>query len=377
MTLLLTAIILTVGISFLCSISEAMILSTTVAEIEALKKSRPTRGEKLERLKLALEETISTILTLNTVANTLGSVIIGGLATRLLGDAALGVISAVLTIVILIFAEVLPKSIGVSYRRGLQPHFVYPIWFASRALRPVTYVSNRIVRLFIGPTQESNDSDEEIILLAERGAQRGTLTRSESSIITNALALDNVRVSEIMTPRTVVTALRKVSTVNEVFREYPNVPFGRMPVFGRNLDDVVGLVRRRDLLKAKANDQDLATMESLMQEVHFIPETVTAANALQVFLKTHQQLLVVVDEFGSTSGVITMEDVMEQLLGREIFEKDDIAVDMRELARAKLQRQGQPRTRRPVEGSVTPFTPTPAAGSTPPPSASPAPTPKP
>ncbi|MBL9192007.1 MAG: HlyC/CorC family transporter [Opitutaceae bacterium] len=359
MTLLLTAIILTVSVSFICSLSEALILSTTVAEIESLKKARPQRGERLERLKLGLEETISTILTLNTMANTLGSVIIGGLATRMFGDAALGAISAALTIIILIFAEVLPKSIGVSYRRALQPHFVYPMWYATRALRPVTYVSNLVVRLFIGPAKETNDSDEEIILLAERGAQRGTLTRSESSIITNALALDDVRVSEIMTPRTVVTALRKQATINEVFREYPNVPFGRMPVFGRSLDDVVGLVRRRDLLKAKANDQDLVTVESLMQEVHFIPETVTAANALQVFLKTHQQLLVVVDEFGSTSGVVTMEDVMEQLLGREIFEKDDVAVDMRELARAKLQRQSQPRGRRPADGAVTPFSPPP------------------
>jgi CBS domain containing-hemolysin-like protein len=113
------------------------------------------------------------------------------------------------------------------------------------------------------------------------------------------------------------------------------------------MDDIVGLVRRRDLLKAKANDQDLDLVEKLMQEINFIPETVTAANALQLFLKTHQQLLVVVDEFGATAGVVTMEDVMEHLLGREIFEKDDVAVDMRELARAKLQKQN--RARRPGE----------------------------
>jgi CBS domain containing-hemolysin-like protein len=353
MTLFLTAIAITVGVSFLCSLSEALILSTTVTEIESLKKRRPRRGELLERLKVSLEETISTILTLNTVANTLGSVIIGGLATRIWGDAILGLVSAVLTVVVLLFAEVLPKSIGVSYRRSLQPHVVYPIAFATRALRPITYVSNRIVRLFIREPEVPGGSDEEIILLAERGAQQGTLTASESSIITNALALDNVRVSEIMTPRTVVTAIRKTASVGEIFREYPNVPFGRMPVYGRTLDDVVGLVRRRDLLKAKANDQDTLTIESLMQEVHFIPETVTAANALQIFLKTHQQLLVVVDEFGSTSGVITMEDVMEQLLGREIFEKDDVAVDMRELARTKVLKQGK--GRRNAEGVVTPF----------------------
>jgi CBS domain containing-hemolysin-like protein len=212
-------------------------------------------------------------------------------------------------------------------------------------LRPITWLCNLFVRLFVPAPESPRGSDEEIILLAERGAEQGTLSQSESNIITNALSLDNVRVSALMTPRTVVTALRRSATVGDVFREYPTLPFGRMPVFGKNLDDIVGLARRRDLLKAKANDQDLTLVEQLMHEVHFIPETVTIANALQVFLKTHQQLLVVVDEFGTTSGVLTMEDVIEQLLGREIFEKDDMAVDMRELARSRQQKpsRGAPR----------------------------------
>lgn len=358
MSLLLSAIVLTVGLSFLCSLSEALILSTTVTEVEALKKARPRRGNTLEQLKVNTEQTISAILTLNTAVNTLGAVLIGGLGTQVFGDSALGAISGLLTLVILIFGEVIPKSIGVNYRRSLQPHLVYPLWSVCRVLRPITYLSNRIVRIFVSqPVHDGHRSDEEIILLAERGAQQGTLSASESNLITNALALDDVRVSEIMTPRTVVTALRRTATVNDVFREYPNIPFGRLPVYGRNLDDIVGLVRRRDLLKAKANDQDTVLVEALMQEVHFIPETVTVANALQVFLKAQQQLLLVVDEFGSTSGVVTMEDVMEQLLGREIFEKDDVAVDMRELARTKLQRQNLSRGRRTLDSTVTPFPP--------------------
>jgi CBS domain containing-hemolysin-like protein len=345
MAWLIFAIVFTLGVSFVCSLMEALILSTTVAEIEALKKERPRRGVVLEKLKLSLDETISTILTLNTIANTLGSVIIGGLATRLFGEAILGIISGVLTLTILVFSEVLPKNIAVAHRRGLQPYVVYPLAFMAKTLRPVTYLCNVLVRLVVKPPAATEKSDEEIILLAERGAQQGTLTRSESNIITNALALDNVRVSEIMTPRTVVTALKRNATVGEVFREYPNIPFARMPVYGKSIDDVVGLVRRRDLLKTKANDQDLDLVEKLMQEVHFIPETVTVANALQVFLKTHQQMLVVVDEFGATAGVVSMEDVMEQLLGREIFEKDDVAVDMRELARAQQQKQNKPARR--------------------------------
>jgi len=337
--LLPLVIVLTVGTSFLCSLFEAIILSTTIAEIEALRKIRPRSAALLENLKHEIDATISAILTLNTVANSLGSVIVGVLASHYYGGGALVAISVGFGAVLLLFSEVLPKNIGVTHRRELQPIVVYPIGWLRRALSPVTWFCALVVRPFVGPPAKLHGSGEEIILLAERGAQEGTLSASESDIIANALSLDNVRVGEIMTPRTVVTALNRSSSVAEVFNEYPTLPFGRLPVFGRNMDDIVGVVRRRDLLKAKAQDQDAGLVEHFMQEAQFIPETATVGNALQVCLKTHNKLLVVVDEFGATAGVVTMEDVIELLLGREIFEKDDVAVDMRELARAKIQRQ--------------------------------------
>ncbi len=351
------AVVLTLTIAFVCSLLEAIVLSTTTAEIEALKKSRPRRGQRLEAIKQELDETISAILTLNTIANGLGSVVIGALSAHLFtSDRTLVLFTVAFGAVLLVGAEVLPKNIGVVYRRALQPIIVYPLWWIRRALTPITWACNVIVRAVVRQKVEVHRSDEEIILLAEHGARQGTLSQSESSIIANALSLDDVRVSELMTPRTVVTALRKSATVGEVFREFPNVPFGRMPVYGRNLDDIVGLARRRDLLKAKANDQDLALVETLIHEAHFIPETATAANALQVCMKKHQQILVVVDEFGATAGVVTMEDLMEHLLGGEIFEKDDVAVDMRELARAKLQRPARPR-RAGDPGTIPPMPP--------------------
>ena len=353
MYLLILAIAFTLGISFFCSLFEALVLSTTVADIETLKKQRPQRGALLEELKVGLEETISAILTLNTVANTLGSVTIGGLTTRLFGDAVLGVLSATLTLAILIFSEVLPKNLGVVYRRQLQPHVVLPLWWIRRALAPITYFCGLLVKWAIPNKMNPHNDDEEIILLAERGAQQGTLSKSESSIIANALSLDDVRVSDIMTPRIVITTLRRNMNVGDVFREYPSLPFGRMPVYGENLDDIVGLVRRRELQNAKAHDRDYELVGKLMHEIHFIPDTITAGNALQVFLRTHQQLLVVVDEFGSTAGVLTMEDVIEHLLGREIFEKDDLAVDMRELARAKQKKQSSENRDSPASDSPT------------------------
>lgn len=313
-------------------------LSTTVTEIERLKKSRPRRGLRLEIIKHELDATISAILTLNTIANTLGSMLIGSLAATLFNEVVVGILSGLLTLAVLVFSEVLPKSLGVAYRKTLQPHVVYPIWWMRRALVPITYLCNMVVRLFIRNVPEIQHSEEEILLLAERGAQQGTLTKSESNIITNALSLDNVRVSTLMTPRTVITALRRDATITDVFRELPSVPFGRMPVYGRNIDDIVGLVRRRDLLKAKANDQDTYTVAQLLTEAHFIPETIAVAQALHLCLKVHTKMLIVVDEFGATAGVLTMEDIIEHILGREIFEKDDVAVDMRELARSQQQR---------------------------------------
>lgn len=352
---LILATVVTLTVSFVCSLFEALVLSTTVAEIEALKKSRPARGQRLETIKLELDATISSILTLNTIANGLGSVVIGALGAHIFqSDRTLAVYTLAFGIVLLVGAEVLPKNIGVVYRRALQPYVVHPLWWLRRVLTPVTWFCNVVVRLIVRQDARGHRSDEEIILLAEHGARQGTLSQSESSIIANALSLDDIRVSDLMTPRTVVTALRKSATIAEVFREFPNLPFGRMPVYGSNVDDIIGLVRRRDLLKAKGNDQDSLLVETLMHEAQFIPETATAANAMQVCLKAHQQLLVAVDEFGATAGVLTMEDIIEHLIGGEIFEKDDLVVDMRELARAKLQKTTRPR--RPGE-LVTPMPP--------------------
>jgi CBS domain containing-hemolysin-like protein len=356
---LVFAIACTLALSFICSLFEAIVLSTTVADIEALKKSQPRRGRALETLKHGIDQTISAILTLNTIANGIGSVIVGALGAHLFSSKGFIAATAAYGALLLVGTEVLPKNLGVVHRRQLQPYVVYPLLWLRRALTPLTWICNLIVRPFVRGPAHLHRSDEEIILLAELGAKQGTLSKSESNIIANALSLDDMRIGAVMTPRTVVTALRRNATVGDVFREYPNLPFGRMPVYGRSLDDIVGLVRRRDLLKAKANDQDQMLVEQLMGEIQFVPETATVGNALQVFLKTHQQILVAVDEFGATAGVLTMEDVIEQLLGREIFEKDDLAVDMRELARSKQLKMARPRA-----GAVPP-----AAGPSPAPKA--------
>lgn len=329
----------TVGVSFICSMLEALILSTTIADIESLKKRRPPKGLLLEKLKTDLSDTISAILTLNTVANTAGSALVGALATEIWGSGIVGWVTGILTLTILIFSEIIPKNLGVTYRTQLHPWVVSPLRWMKIALWPATTFTNLSVRFVVKEDQKADDSsnEEEIILLAEKGAKEGTLTSSESNMVTNALKLDDEMVGGIMTPRVVVTALEISLTIGDVFETYPNIPFARLPVYDEEIDQIVGIVRRRDLLKHIAEDQESVRLRDIMNEVYFVPETVTVAAALQTILKRHQQLLVVVDEFGSMAGVVTMEDIMEYILGREIFEKDDVAIDMREFARKEAR----------------------------------------
>ncbi|MCH8475573.1 MAG: hemolysin family protein [Opitutales bacterium] len=336
-TYFIIAILFTLGVSGICSLLEAMILSTTTAEIENLKKNRIRRGQLLEKMRTEINQTISTILTVNTIANTLGGILVGGLAHELFGNMGMAIVSGMMTIAILFFSEIIPKNLGVAYRVSLHPVVVYPLYILMRIFQPVTWFFDLIVKKLIRIREEDGEANREIILLAERSAKEGQLSRSEVSMVANALTLDNVRISEIMTPRTVVTALDQSATLAEVLEKYRNIPFARMPVYADLSDNIVGLIRRRDILHGIAKDEDDKKVGDLIQDINFIPENVTAASALQNFLKTHQQLAAVVDEFGSFTGVVTMEDVIEHIIGREIFEKDDPAIDMRELARARHQ----------------------------------------
>jgi len=335
---LVVAVGFTVCVSALCSVLEAMILSTTTTEIEGLKQRHPTIGARLERFKLEIEETTSAILSLNTIANTAGASVSGALAASALGEENVVYFSAALVLGILIFSEVIPKNIGVLYRPALQPILVFPLHWIRLFMLPVSFLCKIAVRFFVKPQPSNETPDEEILLLAEKSAKDGDLTESERAMISNTLSLDTILVSEIMTPRTVVTALEKETTVDEVIRDFKNIPFARIPVYHDSIDEMVGVVRRRDLLAKMADGEgEKVTVGELMYETVFVPENATAADALQIFLKNHQQLGVVVDEYGSVAGVLTMEDVMESILGQEIFEHDDVAIDMRDLARKKSE----------------------------------------
>lgn len=332
------AIAFTIGTSALCSILEAMLLSTTTAEIEALKKSHPMRGKQLEEHKQNVEKSSSAILSLNTIANTLGATVVGGLAVQIWPQDVnvLLKISILMALAILFFSEIIPKNVGILYRPSLQPVLVLPLNFVCAAMTPIASVAGFFVRLILRPAKPySTDSDEEIMLLAEKSEKEGTLTSHERELINNALQLDEIQVHTIMTPRTVVETLDGDESVGALYARERNIPFARLPVYRDRSENFIGIVRRRDILNLIAKDQDDVKIESLATEPVFIPDNATAEDALQTFLKKQQQLAIVVDEFGNMAGVITMEDVIEHIIGHEIYEADDPAVDMRELARAR------------------------------------------
>ncbi len=342
---LIVAVSLTIGISALCSMLEAMILSVTPAEIEALKKNSRKKGRLLEKFRSEIEETSSSILSLNTIANTLGATLVGGLATKAYPDTEniLLVFSLGMTFGILLFAEIIPKNAAVFYRSSIQSGLVFPLAAVRFLMAPISKICKLAVLLFVPKKTDGEiDKEEEIILLAQKGEKDGSLSSNESQLVANALRLDEVRIKEIMTPRTVVTALEENLKVSEVFQKYPNVPFARIPIFTETIDSVTGIVRRRDLLRAVAEEKGDTVVKDLAKETVFVPENATADKALRLLLAEHSQIALVADEFGSTVGVLAMEDIMESIIGQEIFEDDDVAVDMRELARLKHQAKEKP-----------------------------------
>lgn len=339
MTHLMLAVFFTLSISAFCSLLEAFILSTTVAEIEGLKKERPKLGGLLEKYKLGIDETSSAILTLNTIANTAGATIVGALAAQVFDSTKLGFVSAGMVLSILFFSEIIPKNIGVAYRKFLQIYLVYPLSLVRWAMKPLSFFAKKMLTVIMPRELPSEkEQEEEIRLLAQRSAQSGALSDNERDLISNALSLDDVSVESIMTPRTVVTFLRGNLTVEDVCRDFKNIPFARIPVYGDGIDDILGIVRRRDILESFGEGGLNRLMAELKSDALFIPETASGLQALQQFMKKHQQIGVVVDEYGSTTGVITMEDIVEHLLGDEIYEESDIAVDMRELAKERAEK---------------------------------------
>ena len=337
MVYLAITVFLTLAVSSLCSVFEAVILGTTPVDIEALKKISKNRGAILENLVRDIDKTTSAILTANTIANTFGATLAGSQFAYLFGAdmAAKYAFPAGMTIVILLFSEILPKNLAILYRRQAQRLSAYPLYWLCIFMAPLARASSWLISAVLPRRGNPRAGDDEIILLAERGRKDGVISSQERDLIANSLSLDDITIAEIMTPRTVVFALDESMTAEEAFKMEGGLKFSRMPIYRDSIDNVTGIVRRRAIITAVAEGRGGARIGGLATPAMFVPENGSALAVLRQFVKRHQQLGIVVDEFSSLTGVVSLEDIFEHLLGSEIFDNTDIAVDMRELARRK------------------------------------------
>lgn len=334
---LIFAVGIAVVVSALCSVCEAVLYSVPLSRVELLSRKRPYLGKILKGLKLDIHKPITAILTLNTVANTAGAAVAGAAATAVFGEQNMPLFFTLFTLSILLFSEILPKTLGVTYSKSLAPWITLPLHGLVRLLTPAVWIIQGITRLFGGGKEdELLVSAKEVAAFAAISRKTGAIDAQEANVITNILELRHKSVREAMTPRTVTFTLSTELTVAQAreFEKRWNY-HSRVPVYDGEPDNIVGIVLRKDVLLSAAADHDQVRLHELMKPVHFVPESARLTFVLMDFFEHRSHLFVVVDEYGGFTGVISLEDVIEEIVGREIIDESDQTKDMRELAKRK------------------------------------------
>tara|TARA_B100001013_G_scaffold341537_1_gene266170 strand:- start:746 stop:1777 length:1032 start_codon:yes stop_codon:yes gene_type:complete len=338
MNTLIFYFLLALGVSFLCSLLESVILSISRTHIAILTKQERKSASILETLKENINRPLAAILTVNTIANVVGAAGVGAETLRIYGSQWVAIATAILTLSILIFSEIIPKTLGAVYWKRLSGFTAYTIQGLIWITFPLVYLSEWFYSLVGKNENEQKVSRAEMIAMAEMGEDEGTIEEKEGDIIENLLNLRNVRAEEVMTPRNVVFALQKDQTVREIVDKHSPIAFSRILIFEKDLDMVIGFVHRYDLVDKQAKDKFNVTMSELMDPIHTVKESESVADILDEFVHRRQQIFHVVDEFGTTTGIITLEDAIETLLGVEIVDEHDSVVDMRKLSSEKWRR---------------------------------------
>jgi CBS domain containing-hemolysin-like protein len=331
---LVLAVSLAVFISAFCSLLEAVLYSLPMSRIELLADTQPITSAVLKKLKDDIDQPITAILTLNTIAHTMGAAVAGAAAASVFGTHNLIWFSVFFTLVILLLSEILPKTIGVEFNGQLAPYVARPLQLMVVALRPIVLVCQAMTHL-IPKSSGSQVSAEEVIAIARMSRQSGEIERDQEKVITNIIDLRNKTVRQVMTPRTVTFTLSREMTVAQAALLTPQWRIhSRVPVYGRDCNDVVGVVLSYEVMEAAAAGKLDCRMEEIMHPVHFVPEIAPLNKVMLEFFEQGQHLFVVVDEYGSVTGVISLEDILEEIIGREIVDESDNIQNMRALARA-------------------------------------------
>ncbi len=334
---LITYMLLALVVSSICSVLEATILSTPITFINTLEQQGAKGAARLKKLKTDIDRPISAILIVNTIANTVGASLVGAEAAKLFQSTGVGVISGLFTFLILVFSEIIPKTIGSNYWRNL----AVP---ASAVIQGMIYITYPIVWLVEKFTHLLTDdsapsvSREEVVAMVSTGAEEGVLEKEENKMIQNLLKLDDVTAHEIMTPSSVVTMAESSQTIREFYNSDDFAKFSRIPLYEEENDDyITGYVLKQEILEKLAQDKFNIKLKDLARPILSFNEDESVSNIWEKLLEKKEHISVIIDEYGSMRGIVTMEDVIETMLGFEIVDEKDEVVDMQELAKEQWQ----------------------------------------
>lgn len=335
MALLLAYLFLALFVSFTCSIMESVLLSTPSSFLIVKQEAGQKWAGTFLELKNNIDKPLSAILSLNTVAHTIGAAGVGAQAVKIWGEASFGIVSAALTILILVITEIIPKTIGASFWRKLAMFSAFTIRLMMVITYPLVLMSAVITRMITSKSGEKTVSREELAALASIGANEGVFTESEFNIIHNILKLKRMKVTQIMTPRVVVVVADENLSLSEFLQNKDYLKFSRIPVYSENDENISGYIFRQTVFENLAEDRHSMRLKDLKREIVIAPNTIELFALWEKLLNKKEHIALIVDEYGGMDGIVTMEDIIETVLGLEILDEKDTVTDMQKYARER------------------------------------------
>ena len=339
MFLLFAFMIGAIAISFICSVMEAVLLCITPSYIATLQNSNPTLAKRVKALRAQIDRPLAAILTLNTIAHTAGAAAVGAQAAVVFGDAAVGIASAVMTLLVLVFSEIIPKTLGATYWRQLTAVVTSALAWLIPVLKPFVWLSEQLTKLLSSKKSESTYIRAEIEAMATLGTEAGELAEDESTIITNLLRFRSTTVDDVFTPRSVLFKVHKDMTVGEYLEQHGSESFSRILVTDKDEDDIIGFVMRNDIMLSFHRLGADYRIAKLTKPIYTVPETVALPTLFSSFIEKRLHICLIIDEYGDVQGIVTLEDMLESLLGINIVDERDKTVNMRQKAALMWQQR--------------------------------------
>jgi len=341
MTLLIVYLLIALFFSFLCSIMEAVILSVTPSFIATKLGEKRSYAVILQKYKDNIDRPLAAILTLNTFAHTVGAAGVGAQAQLIWGNQYLSLTSAILTILILIFSEIIPKTIGANFWKQLVRFTVVVLKVLMVILYPFVVVSQLITKLFNIKKRKSVLSRSDFSALAKIAEREGVFASGESKIIQNIARFHNLKVKEIMTPRTVVFAEHEDITIGEFYKRNPELIFTRIPLYKDSIDEISGYFLKNEMLSKIIEGEKDVPLSAIKRDIILVYENLPIPNLYDRLIHNKEHIAVVIDEYGGTEGIVTMEDVFETITGIEITDETDDIVDLQKTARERWEQRAK------------------------------------